>query len=57
MYYKQESWFNCKSLGSLGWFYRFLRPLAAILDFQTLVGQILVDFFWKLTIFSRIENR
>ena len=33
MYYKQESWF--KSLGNLGWFYRFLRPMAAILDFST----------------------
>ena len=41
MYHKQESWFNCKSLGNLGWFYRFLRPM----DFRTFMGQILVDFF------------
>ena len=45
MYYKQESWFNCKSLGNLGWFYRFLRPMAAILDFHNFMGQILIDFF------------
>ena len=45
MYYEQESWFICKSLGNLGWFYRFLRPMAAILDFQTFMGQILIDFF------------
>ena len=45
MYYKQESWFNCKSLGNLGWVYRFLRPMAAILDFRTFMDQILVDFF------------
>ena len=30
MCYKQESWFNYISLGYLGWFYRFLRPMAAI---------------------------
>ena len=45
MYYKQESWFNYISLGYLGWFYRFLRPMAAILDFQTFMGQILIEFF------------
>ena len=57
MYYKQESWFNYISLGYLGWFYRFLRPMAAILDFRTFMGQILIDFFWSFTISSRIENR
>ena len=45
MYYKQESWFNYISLGYLGWFYRFLGPMAAILDFRTFMGQILIDFF------------
>ena len=45
MHYKQESWFNCKSLGNLGWFYRVLWPMAAILDFRTFMGQILIDFF------------
>ena len=45
MHYKQESWFNCKSLGNLGWFYRFLRPMAAILDFRTFMGQILIRLF------------
>ena len=44
MYYEQELWFNCKSLGILGWFYRFLRPMAAILNFRIFMGQILVDF-------------
>ena len=57
MYYKQESWFNCKSLDNLGWFYRCLRPMAAILDFRTFMGQILKDFFLSFTIYSRIENR
>ena len=46
MYYNQESWFNCKSSGNLGWSYQFLRPIAAILDFRTFMGQILVDFFF-----------
>ena len=45
MDYKQESWFNCKILGNLGWFYRFLRPIAAILDSRTFMSQILIDFF------------
>ena len=49
MYYKQDTWFDCKSLDNLGWFYRFLRPMAAILDFLTFMGQILVDFFWSFT--------
>ena len=31
--------------------------MAAILDFRTFMGQILVDFFWSFTISSRIENR
>ena len=53
----QESWFICKSLGNLRWFYRFLRSMAAILDFRTFIGQILIDFFWSFTISSRIENR
>ena len=48
MNYKQESWFKCKVLGKLGWFYRFLRPMAAILDFRTFVSQILIDFFGHL---------
>ena len=45
MYYKQESWFNCKSLGNLAWFYRFLQQMAAVLDFRTFMGQIFIDFF------------
>ena len=57
MHYKQESWFTCKSLGNLGWFYRCLQPMAAILDFRTFMGQILIDFFWSLTISRKIENR
>ena len=56
MYYKQESWLNCKSLDKLGWFYRFLRPIAAILDSRTFMGQILVDFFMSFTISSRTEK-
>ena len=32
-------------LGKLEWFYRFLRPMAAILDFRTFMSQILIDFF------------
>ena len=31
MDYKQEPLFNCEILGNLGWFYRFSRPMAAIL--------------------------
>ena len=31
--------------------------MAAILDFRTFMGQILIDFFWSFTISSRIENR
>ena len=57
MYFKQESWFNWKSLGNLRWFYRFLRPMAAILDFKTFLDQILVDFLWSFIMSSRIENR
>ena len=45
MDYKQESWFNCNILGNLEWFSRFLRPIAAILDSRTFMGQILIDFF------------
>ena len=43
--YKKESWFKCKIVGNLWWFYRFLRPMAAILDFRTFMSQILIDFF------------
>ena len=48
MHYKQELWFNCKNLDNLGWFYRFLRRVAAILDFRTFMGQILIDFFFVI---------
>ena len=41
MDYKQE----CNILGKLEWFYWFLWPMAAILDFRTFMSQILIDFF------------
>ena len=56
MDYKEESWFKCKISGNLGCFYRFLRPMAAILDFRTFMSQILIDFFGSVTISSRIET-
>ena len=41
---KQELLFNCEILGNLGWFYRFSRPMAAILEFLSIFrGQILID--------------
>ena len=41
---KQELLFNCEILASLGWFYRFSRPMAAILEFSSIFcGQILID--------------
>ena len=43
--YKEESWFKCKILGNLRWFYRLLRPMAAISDFRTFMSQIFIDFF------------
>ena len=46
MDYKQESWFECKVSGKLEWFYRFLRPMAAILDFRTFMSQILIRLFF-----------
>ena len=36
---------NSGLIVKLGWFHRFLRPMAAILDFRTFMGQILIDFF------------
>ena len=53
MDFYQESWFNCKMLGSLGWFYRFPRPNGDHLGFSDFYGS---DFFWSFTISSRIEN-
>ena len=41
---KQALLFNCEILGNLGWFYRFLRLMAAILEFSSIFrGQILID--------------
>ena len=54
-----KTWIINKNHGlivKLGWFYRFSRPMAAILDFRTFMGQILIDFFLSCTISSRIKK-
>ena len=49
MDFKQELLFHSEILGNLGWFYRFSRPMAAILEFSSIFrGHILIDCMHSL---------